>query len=152
MTLANAKTEFDIARKIAPKCAKEALNFDKKKSLLAALSKPKVKAEMTVSAAEKLSLSASVQSMTKAVNVHKSTVSIKTSSVAQKPITTGSLHLDDVCAKVEVPIPASFENRPLRTPTEIVFAREQPKIPPENAFIPNADVMISVKIFVILLP
>lgn len=128
------------------------LNFDKKESLPAALSKPIEKAEMTVSAAEKLSLSASVQSMTRAVSVHKSTVSIKTSSAAQKPITTGSLHLDDVCANVEVPIPASLENRPLRTPTEIVFAREQPKIPPENGFIPNADVMISVKIFVILLP
>lgn len=152
MILANAKTKFEIARKIPPKCANAVLNFDSKESLQAAFSNPKVKAEMTVSAAEKFSLSTPVQSITRAVSVHKSTVSMNTSSAAQKPIITGSLHSDEVCAKVEVPIPASFENSPLRTPTEIVLAREKPKIPPEICFIPKADAIISVKIFVILLP
>ena len=125
---------------------------DKKKILSRVFSKPEVKAEMTVSAAEKLSLSAPVQSITRAVSVHKSTVSMNTSSDAQKPITTGSLHFDEVWANVEVPIPASFENNPLRTPTEIVLASEDPKIPPENCLTPNTEVMISVKTSVILLP
>ena len=64
-----------------------------------------------------------------AVIEHTTIVSINGPNIATSPSLTGSVVLAAPWAIVSVPVPASFENMPLRTPIIIKL----PKAPPETA-------------------
>ena len=56
------------------------------------------------------------RSITKAVKLHKTIVSIKTSKMPRLPCPCGSCPSEDACAEGEVPQPASLERTPRLTP------------------------------------
>ena len=66
-------------------------------------------------------------------------VSINGPSIATKPSLTGSVVFAAPCAIVSVPVPASLENMPRRTPIIIML----PNAPPETALPVNASLKIS---------
>lgn len=157
MTLAKAKTELAAATKRLPKSENillKVIMFLLEKldaeSIKGIFPKPVRKAFIMVSAPKKPSFCEPVQRITRAVRLHKSTVSINTSSTAQYPIILGSEQSVEVCAKGDVPIPASFEKSPFLNPTDTAFDTEKPKIPPLMAFISKAELRISFNTFEIL--
>ena len=66
-------------------------------------------------------------------------VSINGPSIATKPSLTGSVVFAAPCAIVSVPVPASLENIPRRTPIIIML----PSAPPETALPVKASLIIS---------
>ena len=66
-------------------------------------------------------------------------VSMNGPSIATKPSLTGSVVFAAPCAIVSVPVPASLENIPRRTPIIIML----PSAPPETAFPVKASLIIN---------
>lgn len=157
MTLAKAKTAFAMAIKIAPisenislKRCTVSVGISVENSINGIFLKPVLKAFITISAPKNGAFCESVQRITRAGRLHKSTVSINTSSTAQMPIIFGSGQSVEVWAKGDVPMPASLEKRPRLNPTDIEFDTEKPKIPPPIAFISKAEFNISINTLEIL--
>ena len=82
-------------------------------------------------------------STTRAVIRHKTTVSQKTSKIPRHPWECAS-RLDDACAIVAVPQPASFDKRPLVKPYRMALEIPKPTPPLTALFIENASLKILV--------
>lgn len=157
MTLVKAKTAFAAAIKIAPisenislKSCTVSVEISAEDNINGIFPKPVLKAFMTVSAPKNGAFCEPVHRITRAVRLHKSTVSINTSSTAQLPIIWGSGQSVEVCAKGDVPMPASLENSPRLNPIDMEFDTEKPIIPPPIAFISKAEFNISINTLEIL--
>ena len=79
----------------------------------------------------------------RAVSVHISTVSIKTSTMPHIPCTALLFSLDAACTMADEPSPASLEKTPLATPVFTALLTLYPAAPPITGFMPNAQVIIS---------
>ena len=71
------------------------------------------------------------------------TVSKKTSKMPKSPDSCGVVSARRVCAKEDVPAPASFDNMPHEKPSFSAKSIEKPIRPPPTLFRENADESIS---------
>ena len=88
--------------------------------------------------------------MTRAVSVHRKTVSIITSMMPRNPCSAGESDEDAECAIGEVPAPASLLISPRITPVRTLFETKNPPIPPMAPRHSKAELIIFLNAFVIL--